>query len=62
MSNLASTLTVLAAFFAAFGGWSVWIKAYLDTRFDHIDGRLERLEDVVLRDHGERIARLEAAR
>ena len=59
MSNTASTITTLVAFFAAFGGWSYWIKAYLDARFDAIEKRLERIEDT-LRDHGERIARLEA--
>jgi hypothetical protein len=32
----------------------------MDQRFDRIDQRLDRIEATVLRDHGERIARLEA--
>ena len=41
----------------------------VDTRFDRVDGRLDRIdarldriEGVVLRDHAERITRLEASR
>jgi hypothetical protein len=33
----------------------------VDARLDRIDARLDRIEGVVLRDHAERIARLEAA-
>ena len=32
----------------------------MDDRFDRIDARFERLEHDVIRDHGERISRLEA--
>ena len=31
----------------------------IDARLDRMDARLDRVEGVVLRDHGERIARLE---
>jgi hypothetical protein len=32
----------------------------VDQRLERVEGRLDRVENVVLRDHGERIARLEA--
>jgi hypothetical protein len=35
-------------------------RADLGARLDRIDDRLDRIETTVLRDHGERIARLEA--
>lgn len=65
MSNAASTITIIAALLAVFGGWSYWLKAYLDTRFTGIDQRLDRVGDRVdgldatLRDHDRRITRLE---
>jgi hypothetical protein len=34
----------------------------IDARLDRIDTRLDRIESVVLRDHAERLARLEASR
>jgi hypothetical protein len=49
----------------AVGLQSFWIAHALDrihATLDRLDGRLDDVEGVVLRDHGERIARLEASR
>lgn len=68
-AQAATIVTALAAFT---GLQAVWISHALDrvyARLDGIDARLdrleirfERIETVVLRDYGERIARLEASR
>jgi hypothetical protein len=67
-AQVATFVSVLAAFM---GVQAVWINhaldriyarfAGIDSRLDRMDVRLERIEGVVLRDHAERIARLEAA-
>jgi hypothetical protein len=47
----------------AIAGQAIWIGRALDAvtaRLDRIDGRLDRIEGTTLREHGERIARLEA--
>jgi hypothetical protein len=66
VATIVSTLAALTAF------QGLWISRALDrvyaavdrieARLGRIDERLDRVEGVVLRDLGERIARLEAAR
>jgi hypothetical protein len=67
------TFTLGALLIAVVGAQAFWIGRALDglraemyrgfdainTRLDRLEARLDRLEAVVLRDHGERIARLE---
>jgi len=67
-AQVATIVTALAAFM---GLQTLWISHALDrvyarfegidTRLDRIDLRLDRIDGAVLRDLGERIARLEAA-
>lgn len=67
-AQAATIVSALAAFTAL---QAFWISRALDrvyarfdgvdSRLDRIDSRLDRIEGVVLRDHAERIARLEAA-
>jgi hypothetical protein len=47
--------TIIGTLIAAIALQTFWIGRALDD----IRARLDRIEDVVLRDHGERIARLE---
>jgi hypothetical protein len=52
----------VAVVLAALAGQAFWIGralADLGSRIDRVDARLDRIETTVLRDHGERIARLE---
>jgi hypothetical protein len=61
-AQAATIVTALAAFT---GVQTVWISRALDRVYaalERLDTRLDRVEGVVLRDHGERIARLEAER
>ena len=67
----AQAATIISALAAFMGLQAVWISHALDrvyarfdgidSRLDRLDVRLDRIEGVVLRDHAERIARLEAA-
>lgn len=64
--------TIVSALAAFTGLQAVWISRALDrvyaaldridARLDRVEGRLDRVEGSVLRDLGERLARLEAAR
>jgi hypothetical protein len=66
----AQAATIVSALAAFTGLQALWIsraldRVYaaldrLDARLDHVEGRLDRLDGVVLRDLGERVARLEA--
>jgi hypothetical protein len=61
LSTTGQTITIIASLFAALGVQTVWIVHAL-TRLDvHLSARLDRLDrvEIVLREHGERIARLE---
>ena len=51
------TFAIIGSLFAALALQTFWIVRGLD----RIEKRLDRIEDI-LRDHGERIARLEATR
>jgi hypothetical protein len=65
MSTVAQTWTIIGVVVAAIGIQTFWINRALDgigKRLDRTDERLDRIEDTLLRDHGERIARLEATR
>ena len=56
--------TIVSALAAFTGLQALWISRPLDRVYaalDRVDSKLDRIEGVVLRDHGERIARLEAA-
>lgn len=55
MSNAAQTFAILGSLFAGLALQTFWISRALD----RIERRLDRIEDMVLRDHGERLARLE---
>jgi hypothetical protein len=67
----AQAATIVSALAALTGLQALWISHALervyarfdgiDARLDRIEVRLERIEGVVLRDHAERIARLESA-
>jgi hypothetical protein len=57
------TWAIIGAMAALLTLQSFWIGRLFDAtnkRLDRIDGRLDHIEGSVLRDHGERIARLEA--
>jgi hypothetical protein len=59
----AQAVTIVTALAAFTGLQTLWISRALDrvhASLDRLDARLSHLEGVVLRDHGERIARLEA--
>ena len=68
----AQAVTIVSALAVFTSLQAVWISHALDrvyarfdgidARLDRIDARLDRIEGVVLRDHAERIARLEASR
>jgi hypothetical protein len=62
MSNAAQTLTIIGLT-TALVGLIVGIQTFWIARaLDRIERRLDRIDDTVLRDHGDRLARLEAAR
>jgi hypothetical protein len=61
----AQAATVVSALAAFTGLQALWISRALDrvhTTLDLLDARFDHVEGVVLRDHGEHIARLEASR
>jgi hypothetical protein len=63
MVEWAQVATILSTLAAIIGLQTFWISRALDRVYvalDRIDERLDRLETVVLHDHAERIARLEA--
>lgn len=56
--------TVVSALAALTGLQALWITRALDrvhVTLDRLDSRFDHVEGAVLREHGERIARLEAA-
>ena len=56
------TWMAVAVVIAALAGQAFWIAhalAQVGGRLDRIDARLDRMEQRILQDHGERIARLE---
>jgi hypothetical protein len=67
----AQAATIVSALAAFTGLQALWISRALDrvyaaldridARIDRVEARLDRLEGIVLRDLGERIARLESA-
>jgi hypothetical protein len=62
-SQVALIIGVLTSVVGAVGLQSFWIARSLDrihATLDRLDGRFDLIEGVVLRDHAERIARLEA--
>ena len=61
----AQAATIVSAVAAFTGLQALWTSRALDrvdATLDRLDARFDHLEGVVLRDHSERIARLEAAR
>jgi hypothetical protein len=61
----AQAATIVSALAVFTGLQALWISRALDrvdATLDRLDARFDRVEGVVLRDHGERIARLEASR
>jgi hypothetical protein len=42
--------------------WVVRALNRIDRRIDRVDDRLDHIDQTILRDHGERISRLEASR
>ena len=59
----AQAATIVSALAAFTGLQALWISRALDRVYaalDRIEARLDRVEGVVLRDLGERVARLEA--
>jgi len=61
----AQVTTIIASLAAVIGMQAFWVSRALDrvsTVLDRVEAKLDRIEIGVLRDHGERIARLEAAR
>jgi hypothetical protein len=62
--NGAQAATIVPALAAFTGLQALWISRALDRVYstvDRLDTRFDHVEGVVLRDHGERIARLEAS-
>ncbi len=60
----AQAATIVSALAAFTGLQALWISRALDrvhATLDRLDSRFDHVEGVVLRDYGERIARLEAA-
>lgn len=60
----AQSATIVSALAAFTGLQALWISRALDrvhVTLDRLDSRFDHVEGVVLREHGERIARLEAA-
>jgi hypothetical protein len=60
----AQAATVVSALAAFTGLQALWISRALDrihATLDRLDSRFDHVEGVVLREHDERIARLEAA-
>ena len=60
----AEAATIVSALAAFTGLQALWISRALDRVYaalDRVDSRLDHLERMVLRDYGERIARLESA-
>ena len=63
MVEWAQAATIVSALAAFTGLQALWISRALDrvhATLDRLDSRFDHVEGVVLRDHGERIARLEA--
>ena len=61
----AQAATIISALAAFTGLQALWISRALDrihATLDRLDSRFDHVEGDVLRDHGERIARLEVAR
>ena len=61
----AQAATIVSALAAFTGVQALWISRALDRVYaalERLDVRLDHIERVVLRDHGARIARLEAER
>jgi len=61
----AQAARIVSALAVFTGLQALWISRALDrvhATLDRLDARFDPVEGVVLRDHGERIARLEAAR
>ena len=61
----AQAARIASALAAFIGLQALWISRALDrvhATVDRLDARFDPVDGVVLRDHGERIARLEAAR
>jgi hypothetical protein len=59
----AQVATIVSALAAFTGLQTLWISRALDrvhASLDRLDARLSHMEGVVVRDHSERIARLEA--
>jgi hypothetical protein len=59
----AQAVTIVSALAAFTGVQALWISRALDrvhAALGRLDVRLDHIEGVVLRDHGERIAQLEA--
>lgn len=64
MVEWAQAATIVSALAAFTGLQALWISRALDrvhATLDRLDSKFDHVEGVVLRDHGERIARLEAA-
>jgi hypothetical protein len=69
MSNIAQTIAIIASMVVIFGAQTAWIlRSFaqldqrldrMDSRFDRMDTRLDELKTEIVRDHGERIAKLE---
>lgn len=60
----AQAATIVSALAAFTGLQALWISRALDrihSTLDRLDARFDRVDAVVLRDHGERIARLETS-
>ena len=61
----AQAATIVSALAAFTGVQALWISRALDRVYaalDRIEARLDRVESVVLRDLGQRVARLESER
>jgi len=59
-AQAATIVTAVAAFTGLQGIWTSRALDRVDAALDRIEARLDHLGNGVLRDHGERIARLES--